>query len=509
MKHRVPLLAGMVLLFSSPLSANNLEVSNISIVGTTAVQFDVSWDNSWFVPGSNWDAVWVFVKAQDCNGSRNWDHVDLSNVAASHSVSGGTGLTVEASSDGKGVFIRRNSLGGGTQSGTVTVQFATEIEDAAATNFRVFGVEMVWVPQGDFRVGDGSTNNTSHSTASLGSSGSTPRAVTSENAVGMDFFRNDKGGDNFISAHNALPAAFPKGWAGFYCMKYEISQQQYVAFLNSLSLAHQFTRTTNNPTAAAGTLAMTNTANQNRNAIVVSTPAANGAPAVYATDLNGDGTYGDGDEIACNYLSWADLLAYLDWSGLRPMTELEYEKAARGTVFPVLNEYSWGSNAILQATSDAVNGAGTAAESSTAMGDGLCAHNGGASTSLGPLRVGFAATAVPSRAFSGASQWGIMELSGNVWEQTISIGYWNGSTRLPATFIFTGANGDGQLSLLTGDADVATWPLAVTPGTLVVRGGNWESDAQRAQTSDRRFVNSVAENSNRLRRTGGRGVRRP
>ena len=30
------------------------------------------------------------------------------------------------------------------------------------------------------------------------------------------------------------------------------------------------------------------------------------------------------------YISWPDLLAYADWAALRPITELEYEKAARG-----------------------------------------------------------------------------------------------------------------------------------------------------------------------------------
>ncbi len=32
----------------------------------------------------------------------------------------------------------------------------------------------------------------------------------------------------------------------------------------------------------------------------------------------------------CNYLSWDDTLYYYDWAALRSMTELEYEKAARG-----------------------------------------------------------------------------------------------------------------------------------------------------------------------------------
>ena len=501
----------LLLMAAAPCHANNLSITNMSVVGTNQVRFDISWDNSWWVVNYNWDAVWVFVKAQDCAGTSSWDHVDLSTNASVHTVTGGTGLIVEASSDGRGVFIRRNGPASGTQSGTVTLQFATAMPGAASINFRVFGTEMVWVPQGNFSVGDGSSTS-SNSFAAFGNNNATSASlITSEAAIAFDGFRNDAAGPGAITAHNGIPAAFPKGWAGFYCMKYEISQQQYVAFLNSLTVPQQFVRTANPPSAAAGTLAMTSAANQNRNAIVVATPSSGSTPAVFATDLNGDGTYGDGDDIACNYLSWADLLAYLDWSGLRPMTELEFEKAVRGGGNPLVNEYAWGSTFILQAISNALSNAGTSAETSTASGVGLCAFNAGTSTTLGPLRTGFAASTTPVRGWAGASAWGIMELSGNVWEQTISCGYYNGSTRLPGAYIFTGANGDGRIEMFSADANVPTWPPlgATAAGTVIVRGGNWEQGGQRAQASDRGFVNSVAENLTRTRRTGGRGVRRP
>ena len=38
------------------------------------------------------------------------------------------------------------------------------------------------------------------------------------------------------------------------------------------------------------------------------------------------------------WLSWADSAAYMAWAGLRPMTELEYEKAMRGPRRPVPDE---------------------------------------------------------------------------------------------------------------------------------------------------------------------------
>ena len=50
----------------------------------------------------------------------------------------------------------------------------------------------------------------------------------------------------------------------------------------------------------------------------------------------------DGQNLPCNFLSWMDLAAYLDWAALRPMTELEFEKICRGPNPPIAGEYVWG-----------------------------------------------------------------------------------------------------------------------------------------------------------------------
>lgn len=68
--------------------------------------------------------------------------------------------------------------------------------------------------------------------------------------------------------------------------------------------------------------------------------------------MDDDGVYNettDGKWIACNWLTWMDGAAYTDWAALRPFTELEFEKAARGPQLVVNDEYSWGSTDLTQA----------------------------------------------------------------------------------------------------------------------------------------------------------------
>ena len=480
------------------------------VPSTTTIQFDIAWDNSWntAAPSSNWDAVWVFVKTQVCAlGASPWNHTLVSTTSGQHSVSGGV-LQVDAVTDGMGVFIRRNAgtLGSGNiATSTVTLQFQSAYV-VASTNYKVIGIEMVYVPQGAFSLGDGSSTTT-QSLYSFGTSGaSATYNVTSEAALGIEALYN-VASSGPVSRHQPVIAAFPKGYNAFYCMKYEISQQQYSTFLNLLTFSQQITRTAASPTSAIGTAALAATSGDNRNSIEIQTPGiATSTPAIYGNDLNNNNVCDeatDGGTIACNYLNWYDLIAYLDWAALRPMTELEFEKAARGTNGPVTTEFPWGTTTINQAISSAINNGGNVNEVSTSSLDGLCVVNGGASSALGPLRVGCEATASTTRTGAGASFYGIMDLGGNVWEQAFQVGHIFANVYV-TTAAFTGSLGNGTLGG-GGDANEASW--AGGPVMAVVRGGNWEYAASLAQTSDRTYVISTTENATRTRRTGGRGVR--
>lgn len=512
MRKNLFLLFAISIFIANIVKANNVAVSAISAPDQDHVQFTLAWDNSWYVTGSNWDAIWIFVKWQDCDGAKSWDHVTLSTTAIDHTATGGLYVEV-ASTDGKGVFVRLNANGGGSQTGTITLKFAASIPDFAADNFEVFGIEMVWVPQGNFQVGDGS-NSQNSSYASFGNNDAQATyTISTENAIPQWDLRNDfgTGGDycDQLSGNMTVPANFPKGYTAFYCMKYEISQQQYVAFLNKLSVAQQVNRTAVSPTLATGTLAMTTAGNQNRNSIVIKTASVANAPAVYDNDLNIDAAYGDGADIACNYLSWNDLAAYLYWAALRPMTELEFEKVCRGALGSVTAEYAWGTTVITQAISTALTNGGTSTEISST--GNASAHNAGASTTIGPLRCGFAATASTTRITAGASYYGIMDLSGNVWEQCFCVGFYIGNcggTQFPTSILYLGALGTGTIDGVGNCPDV-TWNNAGISGHVISRGGNWEYAAKNTQVSDRTYYNSAAtENVVRTRRNGGRGVRK-
>jgi hypothetical protein len=90
MKQIIIFLLGIVLF--TPSFANNLQLGTPVISDPTHIRFTIQWDNSWKVtsgPG-NWDAVWIFVKYQDCaTNYLPWQHVGISTTASDHSITGG------------------------------------------------------------------------------------------------------------------------------------------------------------------------------------------------------------------------------------------------------------------------------------------------------------------------------------------------------------------------------------------------------------------------------------
>jgi hypothetical protein len=113
-----------------------------------------------------------------------------------------------------------------------------------------------------------------------------------------------------------IPAAFPNGYGAFYCMRYHLTNPQYAGFANTLT-PEQAEKRVHDGMERSGT-----------------------APNyVYSAKSRSKGNAGRGDaRSGYRGYSWADGAAWAAWAGLRPMTELEYEKMVRGPRAPQPDE---------------------------------------------------------------------------------------------------------------------------------------------------------------------------
>lgn len=503
-----------VLLFANNLFANNLALS-APVYSAETLTFTVSWDNSWNISSgpSNHDAAWVFIKRQKCNGNNDWVHQLVSTTVGDHSakVSGVTSTIVSIipSSDGVGVFIKRigNNVVGNVTSQTITLKLANTNPSIATTttdNFKVIGIEMVYVPQGEFYIGDGRTS--SNNGAFVASGTTSPLKITNEiqNTTGLGAASNYTT-SNIYGCSMPLPTTFPVGYNGFYSMKYEILQGPFIEYLNTLTYDQQAER-----------LKISNTAYlPNATPPVLFHGYTNWGSLNVYTITNGAGTYNTKSAVfGGNYpympmacLNWQDLASFLDWSGLRPMTEFEYEKACRGNNGGVANapiafEYPWGNTIINGGNAGNYIYAQWGASTTWPVYDGACRNW----DDSGPVRPGFAATSTSNRSQSGATYYGIMEMAGNVWEQCVG-----GGAGYDYSTFRSNLHGDGVISS-TGLANVTGWPTngGTTSGTIL-KGGHFVSTSNyfQYQVSDRYYYDGSSENATntRARYIGGRGVR--
>lgn len=468
----------LVLVWSClPCFANNVRLNGTVKVtsGVATLELDLAWDNSWR-DNFNWDAVWIFLKYKAASGA--WSHVMLQDIT--HTATNGYQVMNGKNDDGKvvGVYVFPGTNGTTKQVSTkVTLKWGcgAAYTKAMFDNNQVFilaqGIEMVCIPFGTYYLGDGASANT------LGASDGMPLIINGEGIIAKLYQRASDGTVSVATTN--LSADYPKGYHGFYIMKYETSQEQYVTFLNTLTKAQQETLLGASFLAALspGRYIFGDTLRPSfRNGIILSTKPE-GQPYIFDNNLNGNDVYGedgDGQCIACNYMSLNDMLAYASWAGLRPMSELEYERACRAPFpqAPMTGEYPWNNNSgVSRVTGLSAGGKETEIASNTTCN--VNSDNGLTGNNQGPVRCGLFARNASTQLSAGATYWGVMEMAGNVRELVAAVSH----TSLNRTI-----NGGGAFN-------TTVWTN--TPTLFGLRGGSFSGVDSLLRTSNRNEMTEI------------------
>lgn len=461
----------------------------IPSVSSRTLRFAVGWEGSWKGRGigkesGNHDAVWIFFKYRQREGSRwsEWKHCSLRENG--YRVPVGAAVEFgESQGINKGIFVKRRKAGVGAVvwQGLEVVWDTGQDGVAEGTDVEVkgYGIEMVYIPGGSFYVGD-ADGDAGNSFYRVGNEGRRiPYLIESEKEIGV----GNKEGLLYYARETPaagdqsgpVPAEFPKGYRGFYIMKYELSQGEYCDFLNSLTPRQRINRVSNQ----YGNYRMyIKQAQDGRYGCDRNNNAGRWAEAEYRL-MNEDD---DGQWVACHYLSWMDIAAYADWAGLRPYTELEYEKACRGPGYPVDDEYAWGTSR-LGAVAMTLLQEGTEEESPDRGNSNYYGNE-----PQGPYRSGSYEKKGTDRESTGRSYYGIYDLSGNVDERTVTFGEREGRS-------YRGTHGDGELSV-NGEATNDDWPgfkdgaVSGSRGSGQ-RGGCWWQETRVMRISNRDYGSLV------------------
>ena len=426
------LLIFLFVLSYAELHAGDLEIKNIRFVNRQNlglqphVLFDLSWKNAW-KNDKNHDAVWIFTKFNN----NPWAHPKIDtdgHAIIKNRIAGCPDPVIKASKDSMGLWIYVDEAYRGDINVKVKINLDTsnqQIKWPMPRDFKVYGLEMVYIPAGPFFVGDPSPASENY--ASLFESD------TAGNRKGAFYIDSEeeiiigKGNSNLYywseeeiyngDQKGPIPAAYPKGTNAFYLMKYELSQGNYADFLTQL------------PDNWSYLLSPIGGKNYYKK-----------KGSIY--QKNGK-YFAKANQRPMNYISFTDGLAYSDWAGLRPITELEYEKAARGPSSPHSGYFVWGTDnynrleRYVDVDGQVINGNGYNEKDLTD----------------------------DNRDIFGASYYWVMDLSGSLWEKVITIGN-------PIGRSFKGTHGDGLLEF--GKATNKDWPQSNDEeGGFGYRGGGY------------------------------------
>ena len=402
------------------------------------ISLDLQWNHSWR-DTSNYDAVWLFFKYKEGEKGQ-WKHLYIPTDTSNYKTLNTNGIEsefnvgitdVEGIDRGVGVFMQRKQIGSGNINwDNIHIKLgmrSNKLNASDSITIKAYAIEMVYVPEGAFYLGDYNTSLNSFKDGSTNNPyiiNSQSSIILGENGGELNWSTGKECGTAFGASDNK----FPTGYDAFYCMKFEITQYQYAEFLNTLSSLQIINRFVSNSTEK------------------------------YPITVKNKIFSGINPFLSCNYMSWADGIAYADWAGLRPMTELEYEKAARGKSKPVKGEYAWGTNTIMLMLGPSDT-------------EKMIEKYEKKSKSFIKGNIG--------RTQTGASAWGIMDLSSGLFERIVTIGN-------DAGMLFTGIHGDGELTN-EGSANVVRWPQDNALGSGF-RGCDWTFSQELSRISTRCYA---------------------
>jgi len=408
----------------SAISASGIEVSQVEYVQSDdpafirAINLTLSWKNSW-KNKRNHDAAWVFFKFVRKTGG--YQQAYLSPDTGRQLWKGQTTMPdadIVVSPDGVGMMVQPKSEYRGDLTYRLSITLDTAKLNTRYVNFlnsvdlEAFAIEMVYIPPGQYTLGDPDPAALAY--------GAFYQSDDEGKVDGLFTIQNEKEaiavgpnqGSLYYQVKNKayqgdqqgpIPAAFPKGVEGFYIMKYEVLQGDYANFLNTLPshvASVRYTGGSPDYTASGGSIALK------------------------------DGRFeAQRPNQRMVFWHWQDMMAYTDWAGLRPYTEFEYTKAARGPGKPKRHEMPWNTD-----------------------NDDKLLRRIEVKTHMMNMPEGYDESMLneSNRPTFGASYYWVMDLAGSMWEKVITVGDSVGRS-------FTGQHGDGNIDYY-GLANVADWP---------------------------------------------------
>jgi formylglycine-generating enzyme required for sulfatase activity len=416
------LIVASLMLSAKAADANNLKITNVGteVIGDLSyVTFNLSWENSWrvsYAPG-NYDAAWVFMKRVPT------PYTSPVNIPLQRLVVLPDGFSYNIPTDNTGIFIYRTDPGFGNVD--ITVKLAIPSSMVFSTEVHVFGLEMVYIPTGAFRVGLYANALGSTYSTMLSSTGSSSYPIAGDASTVIMGTGIGELNDPF--GNGALNASFPTGYNGFYVMKYELSVEAYRDFLNLTGLNNSLLTT---QSAAQVNASVTLGPRPLKVKTINASQASNSLfRYTFGCDDDTDGVFDeDMDGFGVPVIAQSNWVrSFLSFANLRPMTELEYEKACFGANGGSSDVSASGISLIPNGTNIILINKGSASE--TLSGSTILlptyAYGNVLNTGLG-LPVRSACMSITgydiskARQFTGGSYYGVMDLSGNVSEPCVS-----------------------------------------------------------------------------------------